>query len=93
MPEIDQRFLTLHPATALWFEQRKTCEQCAHSYVPNNNDPRVEGHEGLRCMATKPDRSCKRGGFRINEARSYCIDARLEGAPCGPDAALFKPKD
>lgn len=93
MPEIDQRFLTLHPATAVWRAQREKCEQCAHSYVPNSNDPKTEGHEGLRCRKTTPQNCFKRGGFKINDPTAYCIDARLEGAPCGPGAALFQPKD
>jgi len=27
---IDQRFLSVHPRTALWWEQRAQCEACAH---------------------------------------------------------------
>lgn len=43
MPEIDTRFLKIHPATAAWFERRKKCESCA------NRTP----HEGgIACMAT-----------------------------------------
>ena len=79
MPEIDQRFLTPHPATALWWEQREKCEKCVHlnrqSYA-------------IRCTKTTSI-----DDFRKSVSYAYCIDARLEGAPCGPNAALFKPKD
>lgn len=71
-------FLSPHPATALWWEQRPTCERCAHVRV------KIEGHKDrtqvLRCNVVRNPVG--------RQFQSYCIDARA-GA-CGPEAKLFK---
>jgi hypothetical protein len=76
---LSETFLTVHPATALWWQQREQCLRCANSVAG-------AGHEGegvLRCTAVRiaPRRSRPTLG-------AYCIDARA-GA-CGPEATLFQ---
>lgn len=39
-------YQTLHPATKLWWAQRKTCERCRHLH-----DARPGG--GMRCLASE----------------------------------------
>jgi hypothetical protein len=75
--------LELHPATALWWAQREQCRACAH-YTRNkaHADQRHEGYTGERCTARRADQGLREF--------LYCIDARLPGAFCGPDAAMFK---
>jgi hypothetical protein len=72
---LDETFLTLHPATAAWYERRPTCLTCAN----------VRSRHGvMRCaVARKP---------RYGPILAYCIDARLEGQPCGPGAKLYAPR-
>lgn len=67
-------FLRLHPATELWWTRRSRCESCANLQLGS----------GMRCKVTPAPRA--------NGQREllYCIDAREEGQPCGPDARLFK---
>ena len=78
--QIDTRFLTIHPATALWHSQRDQCERCAHLSLT------LEGLKDrsavLRCTAVRAGKG--------RQAHAYCIDAR-EGA-CGPEAKLFQEK-
>jgi hypothetical protein len=71
-------FLTLHPATALWWTQRPQCEACA------NVHKLVDQTVVLRCRKVRS----KSGSHPF----AYCIDARLEGSRCGPDATLFDTK-
>lgn len=79
---LDPRFLTVHPATALWWEQRQQCERCRHVEI---DVPQ------MRCRKINhPIGTGKGGAGRV--IKMYCIDARLPGQPCGPDAALFKEK-
>lgn len=53
--------------------------------------PAYEAHPDLR--RTKIiKRINHRGGFAKSDGFVYCIDARLPGSPCGPDAALWEPK-
>ena len=79
--QIDTRFLTIHPATTLWHQQRDQCERCAHFALREGD----EGESIMRCKAVRvaPRRSRPTLG-------AYCIDARSEGAACGPDAILYK---
>ena len=78
--QIDTRFLTVHPATAAWWDQRGRCESCRHLLVTAH----YEGERIMRC------RLAKQGG--ANGAQ-YCIDARSEKGSCGPDAALWEEKE
>lgn len=78
--KLDTRFLTMHPATSLWHQQRDQCERCAH-FVLREGD---EGESIMRCKAVRAPRPANRPVLG-----AYCIDAR-QGA-CGPDARLYKP--
>jgi hypothetical protein len=79
MATLRSEFLSVHPATALWWEQREQCQRCAHV------DKRLEGHkeltEVLRCTRTRTPAGRKEW--------AYCIDARATGE-CGPEATLFQ---
>lgn len=85
--EIDERFLTVHPRTALWWEQRPKCEACVNSHTNGDTTNGLRKNdtagEGLRCTAAKAP-------ARWRPIEAYCIDAREPGTPCGPDALLFK---
>ena len=78
---LSDRFLTIHPATALWFTQREQCQRCAHV------SRRLEGHkeqsEVLRCQVVRTPLGRRES--------AYCIDARSTGE-CGPEAKLFQEK-
>jgi hypothetical protein len=63
--QIDERFLTVHPATAAWWERRSSCESCRHLKLR-------EGHEGegvMRCTAVRVDQRASR-----DLLGAYCID-------------------
>lgn len=78
-------FLRPHPDTLLWWEQRQQCELCAN----------CNKREVTRCTQSSHVMRCKVSKTRLPCGKSYtayCIDARLPGQPCGPDAALFKEK-
>lgn len=95
-------FLRLHPDTERWFEQRKQCLECANAHITMQQ----MGNIVMRCKLAKAEReidepsatsSAKRQRKRtaskpasLEREIAYCIDARLPGQPCGPDAALFK---
>lgn len=81
---IDARFLTPHPRTVLWLQERRQCEACAHLIRPP-----VEDHQAMRC-AVSP--ILERRGRPGKSDCSFCIDARDEGRSCGPDARLFSPR-
>lgn len=71
------RFDEVHPATRLWWAQREQCEACAHCMLYEGR-----GGEGVMlCSATF-----------VGAEIAYCIDARSDDKPCGPDARLFIPK-
>lgn len=76
---LSDEFLRVHPATALWWDQREQCARCAHV------DRKLEGHkdvtEVLRCKVTP----VKVG----RQPWAYCIDARSTGE-CGLEAKLFQ---
>ena len=83
MRQFDERFLAVHPATSLWWGQRDQCETCRFFNLR-------EGHEGeaiMRCIAALKFHRPSREMLGI-----YCIDARSENGPCGPDAKLWEPK-
>lgn len=80
MTQIDERFLSVHPRTALWWKQREKCAQCVH-YDVLPGTPKTGGGTVCRSMAAG-------GPNKLNSA----ITARDEGHVCGPAAALFVAK-
>jgi hypothetical protein len=74
--KFDQRFLTLHPRTALWWQQREQCRRCEH-HLETQFAGKAGGQESC---AVSVD------GSRLLP----CIDAREEGGVCGPRARFFK---
>ena len=74
---LSETFLTIHPATALWFTQREQCLRCANALLTRP----YEGETIMRCKALR------QGGAH---GAGYCIDARAENGPCGPNATLFQ---
>lgn len=90
-PRLDPTFLTLHPATALWWEQRKQCERCKHVDARSDTNKQSVGQTVLRCKLF-PTQDKVTGLLRGAQALGYCIDARMKNNPCGPDARLFKEK-
>ena len=88
--QIDERFLTIHPATQAWWAQRGRCESCRHCVSGTSH----EGESVMRCAAT-PMNHPHQGVAKMHEARgslTYCIDARLPKQPCGPKARLWEGK-
>jgi hypothetical protein len=83
--KLDDRFLTVHPATSAWWAQRSRCRKCESHHVQTESC----GATMERCAAVA-DR--KPGPKARGDGMAYCIDARLDGAPCGPKAELFKAK-
>jgi len=79
---LSDRFLTIHPATALWFTQREQCQRCAHVSRRLEGTDR-ESSEVLRCQVVRTPLGRRES--------AYCIDARATGE-CGPEAKLFKEK-
>jgi hypothetical protein len=78
MAQLDERFLTVHPRTRQWWQQREQCLRCAHC-VREPQGCRDKTNLGMRCgLASRGLHS------------DACISARDEGAACGPDAKLFK---
>lgn len=85
-----------HPRNVAWGEQREACRRCLYH---TSMGPASRGHGGLgeRCsQVTVRDMvdvwrqvyGRKQPG--PPDEMVYCIDAREEGAPCGPEAKLFK---
>lgn len=83
--KLDTQFLTVHPRTALWWEQRKTCDQCEHC------DRRPTKASGGGRIVTNPHR-CGITPAGGPTGLAYCIDAREPDGECGPHAKLFQPK-
>jgi hypothetical protein len=81
---IDETFLRAHPRTALWQRQRAQCAGCAHLI----DAPLPLQHQAMRCAAVPVPQ--RQGRPRAHDPE-FCIDAREEGAACGPDAVLFTP--
>jgi len=74
----------------LWARERSQCESCAHYYVDTESYKR-DGATAIRCRALKSNQTPTNSKYgRILDA--YCIDAREQGAPCGPSGNLFTPK-
>jgi len=79
---LSDTFLTIHPATELWFTQREQCQRCAH-VSRRLEGTQKEQSEVLRCQVVRTP-----AGRRES---AYCIDARATGE-CGPEAKLFQEK-
>jgi hypothetical protein len=88
--QIDTRFLTIHPATVVWWAQRPQCESCQHMRLK-----RGDGNEGvMRCaVARHPNENVRMMlAARVSaDTRPYCIDARGETGSCGPEARRWEP--
>jgi rRNA maturation protein Nop10 len=80
MRPLDERFLHLHPRTALWWQQREQCRACAHLSL-RESSPKCGGHQSTlwTCLAASDGR------------HHSAIEMRDPGSPCGPDATLFHP--
>lgn len=77
---LSDRFLTIHPATELWWQQREQCQRCAHVSRRLEGTDR-ESSEVLRCQVVRTPLGRRES--------AYCIDARATGE-CGPEATLFQ---
>lgn len=88
--QIDTRFLKVHPATAVWWEQRSQCASCRHTRMKCG-----DGNEGvMRCaVARHPNAQVRMmlAARSTSDVRPYCIDARGEKGDCGPEARLWEP--
>lgn len=87
---IDETFLTVHPRTALWWQEREQCAICKHSHSEGDL---THGRRTSKTPVTDPGMRCSGTivqthgrGRRID---AFCIDAREEGQRCGPNATLF----
>jgi len=84
MVATDDRFLTVHPRTALWWQQREKCLQCANMSRMAGT-AREATHTAMKCSAVG-------GGGTNSRGDSSCIAARDEGPNlCGPRAKLYRP--
>lgn len=79
MRSIDETFLKPHAATETWWSQSSTCALCRH-----HDDT---GPGGRRCLQAPIEVAMHAARF----SGAFCIDARLEAGPCGPEAKLFQP--
>jgi hypothetical protein len=89
-PQLDTRFLRVHPATARWWAQRDQCRTCRHHDEPKST--RHAQQRGELCL-NSPD---------VTGAKRYepCIDARAlaeerddqRAGLCGPDAVMWEAK-
>jgi len=78
--KVDERFLSVHPRTLLWWQQREQCRKCKHHWFKPEKPG--SGHSGS-------------GGGEYCEATRYshdktCVSAR--DTDCGSEAALFEAK-
>lgn len=79
----DTRFLSVHPRTLLWWQEREQCKRCAHYREKTVSYGRYRPSLLQICVA-EPRR------------RAYpwaCVEMREEGAPCGPNGVLFRPRE
>lgn len=95
-PTLDTRYLTVHPVTSQWWQQRDKCRQCVHYLAPEK--PAV-----VRARGDYTAERCRVAVISVTTRTLYeaCIDARgtaeqrgdtVDGV-CGPDALLFQPKE
>lgn len=94
---MDTTFLTVHPRTALWWEQREQCAKCTGCTRAAAGGQRCTFSKmpGTSPIAVSRRRRDERGvemlGARLAvDVGIYCIDAREPGMPCGPDAKMFE---
>lgn len=87
--QIDETFLNPHPATLLWWEQRKQCLKCEHLELSLG----FSKEQVMRCRATSWDAWPGQGKAMTHRGLvgPSCIDARLPEADCGPEGKLFRP--
>ncbi len=85
---LNEEFLTVHPATQAWWDQRAKCEACRHVVV-KDVDAVAGMSTTLRCRLFPYYVGRAGRGRRLN---AYCIDARADEGKCGPDATMFDPK-
>lgn len=78
---VSAEFLRPHPATLAWWAARDACRTCRHHLMPVDSG-------GERCGRLYARVGSGGVGRCVN---AYCIDARGEGARCGPGAALHEP--
>ena len=83
--------LSVHPATLLWWEQRETCRRCAH----HTRDTKTRGATRPRSPNEPTGERCRAAYAPVGEWRDYmyCIDARMDSGPCGPEAKLFEERE
>lgn len=84
MQILDERFLSVHPATLVWWSRRDACQSCAYM-IPGEAD---RATKAMRCekLPTKLPARIDKLDF------TYCIDARdSSGGACGPEATLRVP--
>lgn len=81
--QIDERFLSVHPATLDWWDQREKCESCRHLNLREGRD----GEGIMLCTRVIVDRRSTR-----DIRGMYCIDARSPDGACGPWASLWEEK-
>ena len=60
---LSETFLTVHPATALWFAQREQCQRCAHVSRRLEGTDR-ESSEVLRCQVVRTPAGRRESGQR-----------------------------
>lgn len=74
----------------LWFNQKDVCNRCRNLVVssPSARD-RAAGIRVMRCAAVEHS-ELQRRGRKGYVGLAYCIDARDQGSPCGPEAKLFE---
>lgn len=81
---------------ALWKVEREQCRACAHYWgvqMTHDSHGATRGG-GERCRGVRPMPQVvgmvRKGRMTTGRQYRYCIDVREEGAPCGPEAKLFK---
>lgn len=74
----------VHPATRVWWTQRRTCMKCNHV----DKSVGKAGEQIMRCKVSSTQKDRKGALSRGH----YCIDARDTDGACGPHARLYKPK-
>ena len=78
---LDERFLTVHPATALWWRQRKLCERCKH--LEQVTDASGKG------ILMQCGKASTWSAFGRQDHRA-CVQARSEHGCCGAEAKLYE---